>query len=137
MVERRMTSAEVAAAWQKKVEKKAAGEKERCIGHSVQLLVLQPRKQDHPNKVGHLFCKVCDVSFQCPITYLSEATDVYHEWIDACDAVNKVKPSTRGGGGAGGSRQRPVDGEEEDDYEERDRGGGRRRYADGSEEEED
>ncbi|RUS30057.1 hypothetical protein BC938DRAFT_479903 [Jimgerdemannia flammicorona] len=75
--------------------------------------------------------------FIVELLHLSEATDVYHEWIDACDAVNKVKPSTRGGGGAGGSRQRPVDGEEEDDYEERDRGGGRRRYADGSEEEED
>ncbi|RUO95577.1 hypothetical protein BC936DRAFT_143714 [Jimgerdemannia flammicorona] len=82
-----------------------------------------------------LFCNY-ENSIEC-LRYLSEATDVYHKWIDACDAVNKVKPSTHGGGSAGGSHQRPVDGEEEDDYEECDRGGRRRQYADGSEEEED
>ncbi|RUS22578.1 hypothetical protein BC937DRAFT_88365 [Endogone sp. FLAS-F59071] len=114
-----------------KVQKKAAVEKEGGVGHSVQLPVL-----DQNNKVGHLFCKVCGVTHQCPIMSLSEAIDVYSDWIDACDVVNKDKSRQRDGGGGGGSREQPADGEE-DDYDERERGGGRRRYAGGSEEEED
>jgi transcription elongation factor Elf1 len=50
---------------------------------------------DHQNKVGHLSCKVCDVSWQCPITYLDEAVDVYSAWIDACENVNKDRGSSR------------------------------------------
>ncbi|KAG2184990.1 hypothetical protein INT43_000903, partial [Umbelopsis isabellina] len=52
-------------------------------------------KLDHQNKVGHLSCKVCDVSWQCPITYLDEAVDVYSAWIDACENVNKDRGSSR------------------------------------------
>ncbi|KAL1925201.1 uncharacterized protein VTP21DRAFT_84 [Calcarisporiella thermophila] len=44
---------------------------------------------DKDSKVGHLKCKVCDVSFQCNINYLSEPIDVYSEWIDACNEANK------------------------------------------------
>ncbi|KAI8886929.1 Elf1-domain-containing protein [Backusella circina FSU 941] len=48
-------------------------------------------KIDQPNKVGHLTCKVCDVNWQCTVTYLDEPVDVYSAWIDACEEVNKRK----------------------------------------------
>ncbi|KAJ8663363.1 hypothetical protein O0I10_000602 [Lichtheimia ornata] len=48
-------------------------------------------KIDQSNKVGHLTCKICDVSWQCNISYLDEPVDVYAAWIDACEDVNKSK----------------------------------------------
>ncbi|SAM03252.1 hypothetical protein [Absidia glauca] len=48
-------------------------------------------KLDQANKVGHLTCKVCDIAWQCSITYLDEPVDVYSAWIDACEEVNKAK----------------------------------------------
>ncbi|KAF9083564.1 hypothetical protein BGX29_003207 [Mortierella sp. GBA35] len=45
-------------------------------------------KLDFDQKVGHLQCRMCGVSFTCAINYLSHAVDVYHDWIDACEAVN-------------------------------------------------
>ncbi|KAI8062459.1 transcription elongation factor Elf1 like-domain-containing protein [Gongronella butleri] len=50
---------------------------------------------DQSNKVGHLSCKVCDISWQCSITYLDEPVDVYSAWIDACEEVNKAKKQSR------------------------------------------
>ncbi|KAI9497025.1 transcription elongation factor Elf1 like-domain-containing protein [Zychaea mexicana] len=46
-------------------------------------------KLDRPNKVGHLSCKICDVNWQCTITYLDEGVDVYSAWVDACEDVNR------------------------------------------------
>ncbi|KAI8143976.1 transcription elongation factor Elf1 like-domain-containing protein [Fennellomyces sp. T-0311] len=46
---------------------------------------------DRSNKVGHLSCKICDVNWQCSITYLDEAVDVYSAWVDACEDVNKSR----------------------------------------------
>ncbi|KAI8337012.1 transcription elongation factor Elf1 like-domain-containing protein [Chlamydoabsidia padenii] len=48
-------------------------------------------KMDQANKVGHLTCKVCDINWQCSITYLDEPVDVYSAWVDACEEVNKAK----------------------------------------------
>ncbi|KAI8989467.1 transcription elongation factor Elf1 like-domain-containing protein [Pilobolus umbonatus] len=48
-------------------------------------------KIDHSNKVGLLSCKVCDVNWQNPVTYLDEPVDVYSAWIDACEDVNRQK----------------------------------------------
>ncbi|KAG0370074.1 transcription elongation factor Elf1 like-domain-containing protein [Gamsiella multidivaricata] len=45
-------------------------------------------KLDFDQKVGHLQCRMCGVSYTCAINYLSHAVDVYHDWIDACEAVN-------------------------------------------------
>ncbi|ORX53630.1 Elf1-domain-containing protein [Hesseltinella vesiculosa] len=73
---------------------------------------------DQSNKVGHLSCKVCDISWQCSITCklifidfflfagsrltlfifmldLDEPVDVYSAWIDACEEVNKTKKQSR------------------------------------------
>ncbi|CAO3651866.1 unnamed protein product [Mucor fragilis] len=48
-------------------------------------------KIDSPNKVGILTCKICSVSWQCPVTYLDEPVDVYSAWIDACEDVNQQR----------------------------------------------
>ncbi|KAG1054631.1 hypothetical protein G6F46_008224 [Rhizopus delemar] len=48
-------------------------------------------KIDNANKLGHLNCKVCSVTWQYPITYLDEPVDVYSAWIDACEDVNRRK----------------------------------------------
>ncbi|KAI8391696.1 transcription elongation factor Elf1 like-domain-containing protein [Radiomyces spectabilis] len=48
-------------------------------------------RMDQSNKVGHLACKICDISWQCSITYLDEPVDVYSAWIDACEEVNDRK----------------------------------------------
>jgi transcription elongation factor Elf1 len=69
---------------------------------------------DQQNKVGHLSCKVCDVSWQCPITYLDEAVDVYSAWIDACENVNKDRGSSRRARG-----DEDEDQEEEEDSRQR------------------
>ncbi|KAI7862557.1 transcription elongation factor Elf1 like-domain-containing protein [Spinellus fusiger] len=52
-------------------------------------------KLDHTNKVGHLSCKICDITWQCPINVLDEPVDVYSAWIDACEDVNKSKRNVR------------------------------------------
>jgi len=43
---------------------------------------------DMERNTGRVACRVCCEEFQCPIHYLSEAVDVYNEWIDACESVN-------------------------------------------------
>ena len=34
-------------------------------------------------------CNVCSEDFQTVINYLTAPIDVYNEWIDACEAVNR------------------------------------------------
>lgn len=43
---------------------------------------------DKPRNAGRVSCRVCLEDFQCTINYLSEAVDVYNEWIDACESAN-------------------------------------------------
>lgn len=45
-------------------------------------------KLDHDRKTGLISCTVCLEDFQTSINYLSEAIDVYSEWIDACESAN-------------------------------------------------
>ncbi|KAI8388354.1 transcription elongation factor Elf1 like-domain-containing protein [Radiomyces spectabilis] len=77
---------------------------------------------DQQNKVGHLACKICDVSWQCGITYLDEPVDVYSAWIDACEEVNRSK---RQAAARARDRER-TDRDEADDvgdgYDDQDRG---------------
>ncbi|KAJ1172357.1 hypothetical protein NDU88_004204 [Pleurodeles waltl] len=46
-------------------------------------------KMDRARNTGVISCTVCLEEFQTPITYLSEAVDVYSDWIDACEAANQ------------------------------------------------
>ena len=37
--------------------------------------------------VGKCACRICGASFQMPINYLSQAIDVFCEWLDECEKV--------------------------------------------------
>jgi transcription elongation factor Elf1 len=39
-------------------------------------------------QVGSVSCNICGERFSTKIHKLSEAIDVYSEWIDACEAEN-------------------------------------------------
>lgn len=43
---------------------------------------------DREINVGTVFCTVCNSQYSTRINALSEAVDVYSEWIDACEAAN-------------------------------------------------
>ncbi|KAJ2768152.1 hypothetical protein IWQ56_003049 [Coemansia nantahalensis] len=57
-------------------------------------------KIDKDMGIGTLRCKVCGQTFQSRVTRLEGAVDVYAEWVDACERVN------REGDRGTGSRQR-------------------------------
>ncbi|XP_014673386.1 PREDICTED: transcription elongation factor 1 homolog [Priapulus caudatus] len=46
-------------------------------------------KMDRNRNTGIITCRVCLEDFQTQITYLSEAVDVYSDWIDACEQANQ------------------------------------------------
>ena len=46
-------------------------------------------KMDRKGQVGSLKCRVCQADFEMRITSLSQPVDVFAEWIDQCDALNK------------------------------------------------
>ena len=39
-------------------------------------------------QIGSVVCNTCNERFSAKINKLSEAVDVYSEWIDACEAEN-------------------------------------------------
>ncbi|KAF2541967.1 hypothetical protein F2Q70_00034832 [Brassica cretica] len=41
--------------------------------------------------IGIATCGICEESFSTTITALSEAIDIYSEWIDECERVNAVE----------------------------------------------
>ncbi|KAJ3227986.1 hypothetical protein HK099_007855 [Clydaea vesicula] len=45
--------------------------------------------QDKDTKIGHLLCKACGITFQTVTNVLTEPVDVYSDWIDACNALDK------------------------------------------------
>mmetsp|Transcript_23574 Transcript_23574/g.67530 ORF Transcript_23574/g.67530 Transcript_23574/m.67530 type:complete len:98 (-) Transcript_23574:94-387(-) len=42
-------------------------------------------------QIGFLKCRVCGVTFQSRISYLSEAVDVYSDWVDETEEANMKK----------------------------------------------
>ena len=46
------------------------------------------RKDCDAAQVGSVSCNICGERFSTKIHKLSEAIDVYSEWIDACEAEN-------------------------------------------------
>merc|ERR1712039_766778 len=42
-------------------------------------------------QVGFLKCRVCGVTFQSRVSYLSEAVDVYSDWVEEAEEAN-TKP---------------------------------------------
>ncbi|RWR90478.1 transcription elongation factor 1 [Cinnamomum micranthum f. kanehirae] len=43
---------------------------------------------DRGNKIAELSCGVCKESYNTSINNLTEAVDVYSEWIDECERAN-------------------------------------------------
>ena len=44
--------------------------------------------RDKTRNTGRITCRVCLEDFQTTINFLSEAVDVYNDWIDACETAN-------------------------------------------------
>ena len=38
---------------------------------------------------GTIECRLCESKWACKISSLSEPIDIYSEWIDECDKINK------------------------------------------------
>merc|ERR1712154_13072 len=47
-------------------------------------------KMEKTKNTGRIQCTVCNEDFQAAINFLSEPLDVYNEWIDACEAANRI-----------------------------------------------
>uniref|UniRef100_A0A7N0TAW1 Transcription elongation factor 1 homolog n=1 Tax=Kalanchoe fedtschenkoi TaxID=63787 RepID=A0A7N0TAW1_KALFE len=43
---------------------------------------------DKKLKIGKASCYVCSESYCVKINFLTEAIDIYSEWLDACEAAN-------------------------------------------------
>ncbi|KAF9532997.1 hypothetical protein CPB83DRAFT_784330 [Crepidotus variabilis] len=50
---------------------------------------------DRKEGVAQLVCRVCDQRYQSKANHLTEAIDIYSEWIDAADAAERDAQSTR------------------------------------------
>jgi len=51
-------------------------------------------KMDKERQLGIIRCSVCDASFQMMTNYLTEAVDVYSEWLDQCEITNLAREET-------------------------------------------
>ncbi|KAI0199067.1 transcription elongation factor [Astrocystis sublimbata] len=80
-------------------------------------------KLDKKAGVGDLSCAVCGQQFQCRINTLTEAIDVFSDWVDAADAVAKEAANDKSSGpasyGRAGTRAPIRDREIEDQDDER------------------
>eukprot|EP01080_Neovahlkampfia_damariscottae_P005437 gene5437-9250_t len=61
-------------------------------------------KMDRKSSTGKVLCRICGTNYQTSISYLTDAVDVFSEWIDECQKENE--------------REHPEEYEEE--YEEED-----------------
>jgi len=43
--------------------------------------------------LGFLTCKVCGQTFQSTMNHLTQPVDIYYDWVDACEVVNKKYPN--------------------------------------------
>ncbi len=54
-------------------------------------------KMDRKGLVGYLKCRVCTADYEMRINSLHQPVDVFADWIDQCEALNKpvLKKSSR------------------------------------------
>ncbi len=45
---------------------------------------------DHNKEEARMSCTKCPGQFEMRITHLTEPIDVYHEWLDQCEAANNT-----------------------------------------------
>ncbi|XP_077221244.1 transcription elongation factor 1 homolog [Tasmannia lanceolata] len=46
---------------------------------------------DRDNKIGMTSCRICQESYSTSINGLTEAVDVYSEWLDECERINDME----------------------------------------------
>lgn len=46
---------------------------------------------DMKDLIGSVSCGICRESFSTNVTALTEAIDIYSEWIDECERVNTLE----------------------------------------------
>ncbi|XP_004293909.1 PREDICTED: transcription elongation factor 1 homolog [Fragaria vesca subsp. vesca] len=46
---------------------------------------------DMKNLIGEANCRICQEHFSTTVNALSEAIDIYSEWIDECERVNHLE----------------------------------------------
>ncbi|KAH8106972.1 Elf1-domain-containing protein [Cristinia sonorae] len=65
-------------------------------------------RMDRKEGLAELFCKVCDQRYQSKVNHLTEAIDIYSEWIDAADAAERDAASGSRRPAASSSRAAPA-----------------------------
>src|SRR4051794_41007142 len=63
-------------------------------------------KLNYNTNLGLLKCRVCSVNYQMEINHLTEPIDIYSEWIDETEKINKINLN----------KQDDDDEEEDDNY---------------------
>mmetsp|Transcript_68185 Transcript_68185/g.127287 ORF Transcript_68185/g.127287 Transcript_68185/m.127287 type:complete len:110 (-) Transcript_68185:6-335(-) len=53
-------------------------------------------KMVRTESIAFLKCRICSAAFQSRINYLSEAVDVFSEWVDASQEANMAKETASG-----------------------------------------
>ncbi|TFK29956.1 Elf1-domain-containing protein [Coprinopsis marcescibilis] len=61
---------------------------------------------DRKEGVASLACKICDQRYQSKVNHLTEAVDIYSEWIDAAESAQKDDAPRRPA--ASSSRPQPT-----------------------------
>ncbi|KAL1206318.1 Transcription elongation factor 1-like protein [Cardamine amara subsp. amara] len=86
-------------------------------GSSVECII------DMKNLIGSAACRICEESFSTTITALTEAIDIYSEWIDECERVNTVEDDVEQE-----EEEEEVEEEEEEEDDEDDHVSVKRKY---------
>jgi transcription elongation factor Elf1 len=74
----------------KKVKRKSVTRKKPKLDSQFNCLFCNNEKSidcklDRKNSKGYLSCRVCGVAWECEISYLSEAVDIYSDWVDSVE----------------------------------------------------
>jgi len=80
---------------------------------------------DRRNGIGKLNCRLCGASYQMGIHNLHEPIDVFSEWLDDCEAAERLNGGTNGAGGGNGDSGGSGGGKGGGGVEEK-RGGGKK-----------
>ncbi|KAJ2360573.1 hypothetical protein H4S01_005676 [Coemansia sp. RSA 2610] len=78
----------------RKSARKPQGKKKSKLDTSFRCLLCNHEESvtvnmDKQQRIGTLRCKVCSARFESAVTHLSDAVDVYSDWVDACNQVNQ------------------------------------------------
>ena len=66
-----------------------------CRAVPPQTLTIRPLPSLPKDKIGTLKCRICSEEWQTRIHYLTEAIDVFSEWLDATEAEAEAEAEAR------------------------------------------